>query len=177
VLLLAVLLGVRPSCLFGVMSSVGGVPVRGVRMVGGLLMVPGVVVFASFCVVVGSMCGVFCCLLVMFRSLFGHGVFPLLVLLPVGRPYSLGKQRNSRISEAFLYDLARCSLAANHFVEGNKRSKDECHNAKEGDTKINALHAVDLVLPDNLSVSGRFGSNCGTGQLFRSQSGRPFGRR
>jgi hypothetical protein len=39
----------------------------------------------------------------------------------------------------------RCSLAANHFVEGNKRSKDECHNAKEGDTKINALHAVDLV--------------------------------
>jgi hypothetical protein len=159
------------------MSSVGGVPVRGVRMVGGLLMVPGVVVFASFCVVVGSMCGVFCCLLVMFRSLFGHGVFPLLVLLPVGRPYSLGKQRNSRISEAFLYDLARCSLAANHFVEGNKRSKDECHNAKEGDTKINALHAVDLVLPDNLSVSGRFGSNCGTGQLFRSQSGRPFGRR
>jgi hypothetical protein len=81
VLLLAVLLGVRPSCLFGVMSSVGGVPVRGVRMVGGLLVVPGVVVFASFCVVVSSMCGVFCCLLVMFRSLLGHGVFPLLVLV------------------------------------------------------------------------------------------------
>jgi hypothetical protein len=53
----------RPSCLFGVMSSVGGVPVRGVRMVGGLLVVPGIVVFASFCMVVSSMCGVFCCLL------------------------------------------------------------------------------------------------------------------
>ena len=40
---------------------------RGVRMVGGLLVVPGVVVFASFCVVSSSMCGVFCCLLVVFR--------------------------------------------------------------------------------------------------------------
>ena len=67
----------RPSCLFGVMSSVGGVPVRGVRMVGGLLMVPGVVVFASFCVVVSSMCGVFCCLLVVLGCFLGHGVFPL----------------------------------------------------------------------------------------------------
>jgi hypothetical protein len=100
------------------MSSVGGVPVRGVRMVGGLLMVPGVVVFASFCVVVSSMCGVFCCLLVMFRSLFGHGVFPLLVLLPVGRPYSLGKQRNSRISEAFLYDLASLLVSRQSFCRG-----------------------------------------------------------
>jgi hypothetical protein len=62
-LLLAIFLGMRPSCLFGVMSSVGGVPVRGVRMVGGLLVVPGIVVFASFCMVVSSMCGVFCCLL------------------------------------------------------------------------------------------------------------------
>jgi hypothetical protein len=62
----------RPSCLFGVMSSVGGVPVRGVRMVGGLLVVPGVVVFASFCVVSSSMCGVFCRLLVVFRSFLGH---------------------------------------------------------------------------------------------------------
>jgi hypothetical protein len=62
----------RPSCLFGVMSSVGGVPMRGVCMVGGLLMVPGVVVFASFCVVSSSMCGVFCCLLVVFRSFLGH---------------------------------------------------------------------------------------------------------
>ena len=40
---------------------------RGVRMVGGLLVVPGVVVFASFYVVSSSMCGVFCCLLVVFR--------------------------------------------------------------------------------------------------------------
>jgi hypothetical protein len=106
----------RPSCLFGMISSVGGMPVRGVCMVGGLLVVPGVVVFASLCVVLSSMCGVFCCLLVMFRSFLGHGVFPLLVWLPVGRPYSPGKQRNSRISEAFLcdkrslsmIDLARC---------------------------------------------------------------------
>lgn len=62
----------RPSCLFGVMSSVGGVPVRGVRMVGGLLVLPSVVVFASFCVVSSSMCGVFCCLPVVFRSFLGH---------------------------------------------------------------------------------------------------------
>jgi hypothetical protein len=94
----------RPGCLFGMISSVGGMPVRGVCMVGGLLVVPGVVVFASLCVVSSSVCGVFCCLLVMFRSFLGHGVFPLLVWLPVGRPYFLGKQRNSRIGEAFLYD-------------------------------------------------------------------------
>jgi hypothetical protein len=71
-LLFAVLLGMRPSCLFGVMSSVGGVSVRCVRMMGGLLVVPGVVVFASFCVVSSSMCGVFCCLLVVLRSFLGH---------------------------------------------------------------------------------------------------------
>jgi hypothetical protein len=58
-LLLAVLLGMRPSCLFGVMSSVRSVTVRGVRMVGSFLVVPGVMVFASFCVVLCSMCGVF----------------------------------------------------------------------------------------------------------------------
>lgn len=68
-----------PSCLFGVMSSVGGVPVRGVRMVGGLLVVSGVVVFASFRVVLSSMCGVFCCLLVVLGCFLGHGVFPLFV--------------------------------------------------------------------------------------------------
>jgi hypothetical protein len=76
-LLLAVLLGMRPCCLFGVMSSVGGVPVRGVRMVGSLLVVPGIVVFTSFCVVLSSMCGVFCCLLVVLGCFLGHGVFPL----------------------------------------------------------------------------------------------------
>jgi hypothetical protein len=70
----------RPSCLFGVMSSVGGVPVRGVSMVGRLLVVPGVVMFASFCVVLSSICGVFCCLLVVFRSFLGHGVSPQLVV-------------------------------------------------------------------------------------------------
>jgi hypothetical protein len=67
----------RPSCLFGVMSSVGGVPVRGVCVVGGLLVLPGVVVFASFCVMLSSMCGVFCCLLVVLGCFLGHGVFPL----------------------------------------------------------------------------------------------------
>ena len=61
-----------------------------------------VVVFASFCVVVSSMCRVFCCLLVVLGCFLGHGVFPLFGcplagLLP-------GKQRNSHISEAFLYD-------------------------------------------------------------------------
>jgi hypothetical protein len=76
-LLLTVLLGVRPSCLFGVMSRVGGVPVRGVGMVGGLLVVAGIVVFASFRVVVSSVCGVFCCLLVVLGCFLGHGVFPL----------------------------------------------------------------------------------------------------
>jgi hypothetical protein len=54
------------------MSSVGGVPVRRVRMVGGLLMVPGVVVLSS-------MYGVFCCLLMVLGCFLGHGVFPLLV--------------------------------------------------------------------------------------------------
>ena len=62
----------RPSRLLGVMSSVGGVPVCGVRMVGGFLVAPGVVVFASFCVVSSSMCGVFCCLVVMFSGFLGH---------------------------------------------------------------------------------------------------------
>ena len=76
-LLLAVLLGMRSSCLFGVMSSVGGVPVRGMGMVAGLLVVSGVVVFASFCVMVSSMCCVFCCLLVVLGCFLGHGVFPL----------------------------------------------------------------------------------------------------
>jgi hypothetical protein len=38
-----------------------------VCMVGGLLVVPGIVVFASFCVVLSSICGVFCRLFVMFR--------------------------------------------------------------------------------------------------------------
>jgi hypothetical protein len=81
-LLLAVFLSVRPSCLFRVMSSVGGVAVRGVCMVTCFFMVPGVVVFARFCVVVSSMRGVFCCLLVMFRSFLGHGVFPPLFGCP-----------------------------------------------------------------------------------------------
>jgi hypothetical protein len=67
----------RSSCLFGVMSSVGGVPVRGVCMVGGLFVLPGVMVFASLCVVLSSMCGVFCCLLVVLGCFLGHGVFPL----------------------------------------------------------------------------------------------------
>ena len=110
------LLGVRPSCLFGVMSSVGGVPMRGVCVVGRLLVVPGIVVFAGFCMVLSSMCGMFCCLLVVLGCFLGHGVFPLLVWLPVGRPYSLGKQRNSRISEAFLCDFAsRIALRTSYF--------------------------------------------------------------
>jgi hypothetical protein len=67
----------RPGCFFGVMSSLGGVPVRGVCVVGGLLVVPGVVVFASFCVVSSSVCGVFGCFLVVFGCFLGHGVFPL----------------------------------------------------------------------------------------------------
>jgi hypothetical protein len=79
-------------------------------MVGGLLVVPGIVVFASFCVVLSSMCGVFCCLLVVLGCFLGHGVFPPLVWLPVGRPYSPGKQRNSRISEAFLCDKHPMSM-------------------------------------------------------------------
>jgi hypothetical protein len=106
-LLLAVLLGMRPSCLFGVMSSVGSVTVRGVRMVGGLLVVPGVVVFASFCVVLCSMCGVFCCLLVMLGCFLGHGVFLLVCPLTGLTP---GKQRNSHISEAFLCDKHSMSM-------------------------------------------------------------------
>jgi hypothetical protein len=79
-LLLAVLLGMRPSCFFGVMSSVGGVPVRGVRVVGGLLVLPSVVVFTSLCVMVSSMCCVFCCLLVVLGCFLGHGCFLCLVV-------------------------------------------------------------------------------------------------
>jgi hypothetical protein len=56
---------------------------RGVCMVGRLLVVPGIVVFAGFCVVLSSMCGVFCCLLVVLGCFLGHGVFPLLVWLPL----------------------------------------------------------------------------------------------
>jgi hypothetical protein len=114
----------RPGCLFGMISSVGGMPVRGVCMVGGLLVVPGVVVFASLCVVSSSLCGVFCRLLVMFRSFLGHGVFPLLVWLPVGRPYSLGKQRNSRIGEAFLMMIT--SDVAGRVTENWCRGDRQC---------------------------------------------------
>jgi hypothetical protein len=52
-----------------------------------------------------------------------------------------------------------CSLPANHFVEGEKRSKHQSNNAKENDAKINALHAVDLVslliTPASLDGSSR----------------------
>ena len=41
--------------------------------------------------------------------------------------------------------MGGCALSANHFVEGKERSKDQSENAKEGDTEINALHAVALV--------------------------------
>jgi hypothetical protein len=87
------------------MSRVGGVPVRGVGMVGGLLVVAGIVVFASFRVVVSSVCGVFCCLLVVLGCFLGHGVFPLFGC-PLAGFTPPGKQRNSRVSEAFLCDLA-----------------------------------------------------------------------
>jgi hypothetical protein len=91
----------RPSYFFGVMSSVGGVPVRGVCVVGGLLVLPGVVVFAGFFVMLSSMCGVFCCLVVL-ACFLGHGVFPLFGC-PLAGLTPTGKQRNSRVSEAFLY--------------------------------------------------------------------------
>jgi hypothetical protein len=123
----------RPSCLFGVMSSVGGMPVRGVRMVGGLLVVTGIVVFASFCMVVSSMCGVFCCLLVVLGCFLGHGVFPLF-LLPVGRTYSPGDNETRVSAKRSFMTWPRCSLPANHFVEGNKRSKDQPNYANECNT-------------------------------------------
>jgi hypothetical protein len=76
-------------------------------MVGRLFVVPGIVVFAGFCVVLSGICGVLCCLLVVLSCFLGHGVFPLLVWLTVGRPYSLGKQRN-RVSakRSFVTSLA-----------------------------------------------------------------------
>jgi hypothetical protein len=53
----------------------------------------------------------------------------------------------------------RMTLPAKHFAEGNQRSKDQSHNAQEGDAKINALHAVDLVsfliTPPSRDGSGR----------------------
>ncbi len=50
---------------------------RRVRMVGRLLVLPSVMVFASFCVVSSSMCGVFCSLLVVLGCFLGPGAFPL----------------------------------------------------------------------------------------------------
>ena len=101
-LLLAVLLGMRSSCLFGVMSSVGGVPVRGMGMVAGLLVVSGVVVFASFCVgeqhvlrVLLPSCG---------ARLLSWTWRVSSVWLSGGRLTPTGKQRNSYIDGAFLYD-------------------------------------------------------------------------
>jgi hypothetical protein len=71
--------------------------------------VPGIVVFASFCVVLSSMCGVFCCLPVVLGCFLGHGVFPLFGC-PLAGLNSPGKQRNSRISEAFLCDKHSMSM-------------------------------------------------------------------
>jgi hypothetical protein len=98
----------RPSCLFCVMSSVACVPVRSVRMVGGLLVVAGIVVFASFGVVLSSVCGVLCCLLVMLGCFLGHGVFPLFGCSLAG--LTPREKRNSRISEAFLCDKHSMSM-------------------------------------------------------------------
>jgi hypothetical protein len=134
----------RPSCLFGVMSSVGGVPVRSVRVVGRLLVVPGIVVFASFCMVVSSMCGVFCCLLVVLGCFLGHGAFPPFGCPLAGLTPSGNNETRVSAKRSFL-TWPRCALPANHFVEGNKRSKNQPYNAKEGDAKINALHTGDLV--------------------------------
>ena len=69
-LFLAVLLSVCPGCLFSVMSGVRGMPVRRMRMVGRLLMTSRFVMFTRFGVVSSSVCGVLCCLLVVFRSFF-----------------------------------------------------------------------------------------------------------
>lgn len=68
------LLRVCPGCLFGVVSGVRGMPVRCMRMVGRLLMTSRFVMFAGFSVVSSRMSGVLCCLLVVFRSFFGHMV-------------------------------------------------------------------------------------------------------
>jgi hypothetical protein len=129
--------------------------VRGVRMVGGLLVVSGVVMFASFCVVLSSMCCVFCCLFVVLGCFLGHGVFPLFSCPLTGLTPRGNNETRVSAKRSFV-TWPCCSLPANHFVQGNKRSQDQSHNAKKGDAKINALHAVGLVLPDNPSVSGWF---------------------
>jgi hypothetical protein len=53
----------------------------------------------------------------------------------------------------------RMTLPAKHFAKGKQRSKNQSHDAQEGDAQINALHAVDLVsfliTPASRDGSGR----------------------
>ena len=106
-------------------------------MVGGLLVVSGVVMFASFCVVLSSMCCVFCCLFVVLGCFLRHGVFPLFgcpltVLTPRGNNETRVSAKRSFVT------WPGCSLPANHFVQGNRRSQNQSHNAKKGQDKCAA---------------------------------------
>jgi hypothetical protein len=65
-LFLAVLLGVRLSGFFGVVPRISMMPMRRVRMVRCLLVMPSLVMLGRFSVVSGGMAVMFCRLLVMF---------------------------------------------------------------------------------------------------------------
>jgi hypothetical protein len=76
-LFLAVVLGMSLCCFFSMPSSVERVPHRCVSMVSCLLVIPRLVMFSGFRMVPCDMRSVFCCLLVVFRSLLRHRIILL----------------------------------------------------------------------------------------------------
>ena len=67
------LLRVNLGGLLGVMTGVRGMAPRRVSVVSCLLVISGLVVFGCFRMVPRDMRSMFCCLLMVFCSLFGHG--------------------------------------------------------------------------------------------------------
>jgi hypothetical protein len=75
-LLIAVFGSVMLACLFGMMGSVSLMALRHVRLVTGLAMIAGVVMFRGRVMMLSGMLVVLSGFAVMFRSLFRHGLPP-----------------------------------------------------------------------------------------------------
>jgi hypothetical protein len=78
-LFLAVLLRMSLHCLFSMPPGMDHVASSGVSMVRRLFVKAGLVMFRRFPVVPGSMCKMFRCLLVVFRSFLRHMISPKVV--------------------------------------------------------------------------------------------------
>ena len=71
-LLFAVLLRMSLACVLSVITSVGGVTVGSVSVMGSFLVVPALMVFGCFAMMMGGMAVMFGCFPMMFGSFFGH---------------------------------------------------------------------------------------------------------